>query len=157
MALPAPASQELLAAVANVCRRIKRMVECYEEGREPDTLDCLVFHVDRLRRILLAMDVPDEVLVAVGMAHSLIAELNSACRTPNMCGYVPTVVCENVRGRPRLELKQEQLEYLLKLGFKCPKVAEVLGVSLSTVRRRMSEFGLSVTALYSQVTDQELD
>ena len=133
------------------------MVECYEEGREPDTLDCLAFHVDRLSRILLAMDVPDEVLEAVGMAHSLIAELNSACRTPNMCGYVPTVVCENVRGRPRLELKQEQLEYLLKLGFKCPKVAEVLGVSLSTVRRRMSECGLSVTALYSQVTDQELD
>ena len=74
-----------------------------------------------------------------------------------MCGYVPTVVCENVRGRPRLEVKQKQLEYLLELGFKCSKIAEVLGVSLSTVRRRMSKFGLSVTALYSQVTDQELD
>ena len=36
-------------------------------------------------------------------------------------------------------------------------MAEVLGVSLSTIRRRMREFGLSVTALYSQVSDQELD
>ena len=54
----------------------------------------------------------------------------------------------------RFDVKQEQLEYLLDLGFNCPKVAEVLGVSL---RRRMSEFGLSVTALYSSVTDQELD
>ena len=102
MAVPAQASQELLGAVADVCHRVKRMVECYEDGREPNTLDCLVFHVDRLRRILLAVDVPDEVLEAVGMAHSLIAELNSACSTLNMCGYVPTVVCENVRGRPRL-------------------------------------------------------
>ena len=63
---------------------------------------------------------------------------------------------ENKRGRPRLEIKQQQLEYLLQLGFSCPKIAGVLGVSLSTIRRRMSEFGLSVTSLYSDVTDQEL-
>ena len=43
------------------------------------------------------------------------------------------------------------------MGFKCPKIAEVMGVSLSTIRRRMSEFGLSVTALYSNITDHELD
>ena len=48
------------------------------------------------------------------------------------------------------------------LGFQCPKIAEVMGVSLSTIRRtmyvyRMSEFGLSVTALYSSITDNELD
>ena len=49
MAVPAQASQELLGAVADVCHRVKRMVQCYEEGREPNTLDCLVFHVDRLR------------------------------------------------------------------------------------------------------------
>ena len=54
MAVPAQASQELPGAVADVCHRVKRMVECYEEGREPNLLDCLVFHVDRLRRILLA-------------------------------------------------------------------------------------------------------
>ena len=55
-----------------------------------------------------------------------------------------------------MDVKQEQLEYLLHLGFNCPKVAEVLGVSLSTIRR-MSDFGLSITALYSGITDEELD
>ena len=74
------------------------------------------------------------------------------------CGYVAQLSCvENQRGRPRLEIKQQQLEYLLQLGFSCPKIAGVLGVSLSTIRRRMSEFGLSITSLYSDVTDQELD
>ena len=67
------------------------------------------------------------------------------------------MLCGNHRGRPRLDIKPEQLEYLLHLGFQCSKIAEVMGVSLSTIRRRMSEFGLSVTALYSSVTDHELD
>ena len=82
---------------------------------------------------------------------------NSDRSVGNEYGYTPLVLHENRGGRPRFDVKQEQLEYLLDLGFNCPKVAEVLGVSLSTIRRRMSEFGLSVTALYSSVTDQELD
>lgn len=31
-----------------------------------------------------------------------------------------------------LEIKQEQLEYLLQLGFSCPIIADVLGVSFIT-------------------------
>ncbi len=60
----------------------------------------------------------------------------------------------NRRGRPRLNVTKEQLEYLLALGFSCPKIADVVGVSLSTIRRRMTEYG---HALYSNISDQELD
>lgn len=108
-------------------------------------------------RILPAINIPSEASEAVGVALSLLEELNRSCSVRSPCGYVPVVFHENSRGRPRLEVKQEQLEYLLHLGFKCPKIAEVLGVSLSTVRRRMSEFGLSVSALYSQINDHQLD
>ena len=112
-------------------------------------LDCLVYHVDRLYRILLAINAcSNNVLEAVGMSLSLLEELNRAQSMENEHGYTTQVLLENHRGRPRLDVKQEQLEYLLHLGFNCPKVAEVLGVSLSTIRRRMNEFGLSVTALY---------
>ena len=90
------------------------------------------------------------------MSLTLLEELNSSQSMVNEQGYTPQLLMENRRGRPRLDIEQEQLEYLLCLGFNCPKIA-VLGVSLSTIRRRMSEFGLSVTALYSSVTDQELD
>ena len=150
---------ELLGVVADVCRRVQRLVTYYEEGRESGTLDCLVFHVDRLRRLLVAVDDvyntgSSDVLEGVGMALSFLEELNHGW---NESGYVSQILYENVRGRPRLEVKQDQLEYLLHLGFKCPEIGEVLGVSLSAIRRRMSEFGLSVSALYSFITDRELD
>ena len=151
-------NREMLEAVVVVCQRVQRLVACYEEGREPDKLDCLVYHVDRLHRTLLAINTcSNNVLEAVGMSLTLLEELNSSQSMVNEQGYTPQLLMENRRGRPRLDIKQEQLEYLLCLGFSCPKIAEVLGVSLSTIRRRMSEFGLSVTALYSSVTDQELD
>lgn len=60
-------------------------------------------------------------------------------------------------GRPRFSVTKEQLEYFLSMGFRYRKVAEMLGVSLRTVRRRMTEYGLSVGDLYSQITDQALD
>ena len=151
-------NSELLESVIRICQRVQRLVACYEEDREPDKLDCLVFHVDKLHRILLALNTTSSgILEAVGMSLTLLEELNRSQTTRGECGYTPQVVLEHRRGRPRLDIKQEQLEYLLHLGFNCPKIAEMLGVSLSTVRRRMSEFGLSVTALYSTVTDQELD
>jgi hypothetical protein len=41
--------------------------------------------------------------------------------------------------------------------LQCPKIAEILGIILSTIQQRMSEYGFSVTALYSSITDHELD
>ena len=150
-------NSELLEAVAAVCQRVKRLVACYEEGREPDKLNALVFHVDRLYRILLAVNsCSSDVVEAVGRSLRLLEDLNKA-QTEKACGYTPQVLQKDGRGRPKLDIKPEQLEHLLHLGFNCPKIADVLGVSLSTIRRRMSEFGLSVTALYSTITDQELD
>ena len=149
---------ELLEAIVGLCQRVQRLVACYEEGREPDKLDCLVYHVDRLHRTLLGINAcSNSVLEAVGMSLTLLEELNRAQGMESEHGYTTQVLQENRRGRPRLDVKQEQLEYLLRLGFNCPKIAEALGVSLSTIRRRMSDFGLSVSALYSSITDQELD
>ena len=34
----------------------QRLVACYEEPRDPDKLDCLVYNVDRLHRILLELN-----------------------------------------------------------------------------------------------------
>ena len=150
-------SRELLAAIVGVCQRVQQLVACYEEARDPDKLDCLVYHVDRLHHILLELNTcSSEVLEAVGLSLTLLEELNRSHSTREECGYTPGVLRENRRGRPRLDIQVEQLEYLLHLGFKCPKIADVLGVSLRTVRRRMHEFGFSVTALYSSITDPEL-
>ena len=60
-------------------------------------------------------------------------------------------------GRPRFEIPREQIIFLLESRFTALQMAEILGVSLSTVRRRMADYGLSITAEYTPFTDEELD
>ena len=60
------------------------------------------------------------------------------------------------RGRPSFFISKEHLEFFLSYGFHCPEIGQVLGVSESTVRRRLNQFELSVKN-FSQITDRELD
>lgn len=46
--------------------------------------------------------------------------------------------------RPRFDIPQQQIRFLLESGFTLPQIASVSGVSLSAVRRRMAGYGLSV-------------
>ena len=36
-------------------------------------------------------------------------------------------------------------------------MASIVGVSLSTIRRRMTEFGISISSQYAQLSDEDLD
>ena len=63
----------------------------------------------------------------------------------------------NVQGRPRFVITREQLETLIEANFTGPQIAHMLGVSLSTVRRRMDLYNLSIRATYAAISDQELD
>ena len=60
-------------------------------------------------------------------------------------------------GRPRFVIKYDQLKMLLEHRFSVQQIANMLGVSVSTVHRRMEEFNLSVSASYATITDYELD
>ncbi len=60
-------------------------------------------------------------------------------------------------GRPRMVLSLEYISSLLDLNLSIPCIAALLGVSRRTVHRRMTESDLSVRALYSTLTDEELD
>ena len=75
-------------------------------------------------------------------------------------GYYPdgtTVTFSEGRGRPRLEITEDVLIYFIDHGFSATTIAMLLHVSLSTVRRRMAEFDLSVRSNYSSIADDELD
>lgn len=60
------------------------------------------------------------------------------------------------RGRPSFEIPEELLNYFFDNGFKIPTVATMMGVSVSTIKRRMSGYGLSVSQTYSNLTDEDL-
>ena len=62
-----------------------------------------------------------------------------------------------LRGRPKFEIERQQLVEMLGTNLSVPCIAKLLGVSSSTIFRRMREFGLSVSELYSSISDEELD
>ena len=102
-------------------------------SRDPKDLYFLVFQVNKLYRILLAYDRSnDDVLEALGISLRLLEEENDMPLC--MGGYTPQYLFSGGRGRPRLsiDIRQEQLEYLLHLGFTCPQIAMLMEVSLST-------------------------
>lgn len=75
----------------------------------------------------------------------------------NQIGFYATVRFGGRRGRPRIDITEEVLTYFLDHDFSAVSIAILLQVSLSTIRRRMSEFGLSVRSNYSAIPDDELD
>ena len=60
-------------------------------------------------------------------------------------------------GRSRFDVSKEQLEFLLERGFSVPAVAQILGISVRTTERRLQEFGISATQLFTLIDDQTLD
>uniref|UniRef100_A0A3P8SBA6 Integrase core domain-containing protein n=1 Tax=Amphiprion percula TaxID=161767 RepID=A0A3P8SBA6_AMPPE len=60
-------------------------------------------------------------------------------------------------GHPNVTIEREHLKNLLDTYLPVACIAKFIGVSRSTVYRRMQEFDMSVRGTYSTMTDQELD
>lgn len=60
-------------------------------------------------------------------------------------------------GRPKINFSPEYLQHLLGIPLSVTTIASLLGVSRHTIHRRLSENNMSVTALYSKMTNDELD
>ncbi len=87
------------------------------------------------------------------MLHEIEEKLGESYTTVSV--PIPETISQS-RGRLKFNICREQIEHLLKLNFTCVKIADLLGVSLRTLRRRMGEYQLSVTQLYSEISDTEL-
>ena len=97
-------------------------------------------------------------LEAVGRGLALLAEIENNSDEANHRGYVARLEPpQNHGGRPKFNISKDQIQHLLQLHFSCPKIASLLGVSLRTVRQRMTDYGLSVSAFYADISDTELD
>ncbi len=67
------------------------------------------------------------------------------------------VTCDGRVGRPMIVIPEQSLINLLENHFTVHQIARIMRVSVSTIRRRMDILGLSVRALYSDISDNELD
>ena len=61
------------------------------------------------------------------------------------------------RGRQKLQVTREQLEFLMDANFKQKEIASLLRCSTKTISRRMKEFNLEPTMKGMQINDDDLD
>ena len=69
----------------------------------------------------------------------------------------PPVIMNGTIGRPRFDISYTQLQEMIQQRFSVRNIADLLGVSVSTIRRRMTAFNLAVHDTYSNISDSELD
>lgn len=60
------------------------------------------------------------------------------------------------RGRPALDIREEQLRFLLDNNFKVASIAAMFGCSRQTIQRRMRSLGIEPNR-YTSISDVELD
>lgn len=61
------------------------------------------------------------------------------------------------KGRTRFIISLEQLQYFVDNGFTATDMSAMLGVSRSTVERRLREFNLSTAPRYTDLSNNDLD
>ena len=61
------------------------------------------------------------------------------------------------RGRPKIEIPEEQITLLLSFQFSSADIARILNVSPKTVSRRIAEYGLEHMQQYAMISDTQLD
>ncbi|XP_062844579.1 uncharacterized protein LOC134325053 [Trichomycterus rosablanca] len=126
-------------------------------GRMPLDLDFLEFTCTQelvfLNAVSSQVAVCPTILIALRQLHSLISlEIEKRKQ------HIAVVQFEQgPAGRQRMIISPDYLCNLLELNLTVPCIAKLLGVSRSTVYRRLAESELSVRELYSTMTDDELD
>lgn len=157
-------------ASLNLCcgilRRVSSDLTAYCDGRDipDDVLDYFIVSLEFAYRELLVLDVTTQIsqthLEATEMLRNCLSFLRSSRETRSItyghCSQVQPV-CSGSVGRPSFAISQDQLGFLVECSFSVPQIADMLGVSVRTVRRRMSDYGLSIRARYSVITEVELD
>lgn len=78
------------------------------------------------------------------------------CTVPPIGAGYRTVIRSGLVGRPSLALDIEHIEFLRTSGYTWEEVASVLGVSKSTVWRRLGNSGVHITK-YTDISDSQLD
>ena len=95
----------------------------------------------------------DRLIAQLQQVKAIVVQLDNDI----LMGYCPQKIYSQYRGRPSFDIPKEQIELFLECNFSLPQISEILGVSLSTVNRRLKDYGLSVTQTYSTISATELD
>jgi len=140
------------------CSIIHYTLQQWEESYDPVLTGKLCMHVDILIRILECLGTTERTIILLRHALSLLKDISEDESDSEFISYPSVYVQQSMKGgRPKFIISEDKLSRLLDMNFDCPTITRLFGVSLRTVRRRMTEYGFSVKSTYSSISEQELD
>ena len=81
----------------------------------------------------------------VHLVHQAREAVTDANQSPSTDVFQAGSIFTGQRGRPKLEVPQEQLQFLVERRFNTLQIASLLGVSQRTVERRLRECNLNIS------------
>jgi hypothetical protein len=136
----------------------------YDSTVSVERAGALEWRVETVLRDLIAKEVSGELeieeqeaLPLITEAYSHLRELVQSVELLPPQRVQPVQLLDGLVGRPRFQISYHQLHTLITMHLSVPQIADIIGVSVSTVRRRMSEYNLSIRSTYSTISDVELD
>ena len=116
--------------------------------------EALIEGADRLLEACVQLEllVPNrqDLTPVTRVVQQLIVQLN----TDYEMAVITSVVRD--RGRPPLDICEDQVRFLVENGFKETEIAPLIGYSTHTIQRRLKEFGIEFNQ-FSEITNQDLD
>ena len=137
---------------------VRELIESFTRPHLAEDEDVFYCQIERLMDFLsrCANNVTFEEFDMVDENLARVHHLMEVKEGSSIIGFKAPIVRCGDRGRPSFCISREQLEYLLQFKFSVPGIARLFCVSVRTIRRRMSDFGLSIGQTYSDITDQDL-
>jgi transcriptional regulator with XRE-family HTH domain len=144
-----------------ICHSIVSLIHQLEAcNGDSDSLDSITYRVDWLYGIVVRYSTvfpglfsEQAVELVCAAKEALLTALGGAENHSFHVEQLATGAC----GRPKFNITKEQLQFLLERGFSVPDIAQTLGVSVSTIERRLREFRIPARSFYSVIDDETLD
>ena len=126
-----------------------------QNSADEDTVDFVMFRLRHVNRHLFHFERYTEVVRSISAVLVLLESEEESRVNHNFPGYC--VAPRGSVGRPKFDITREQLEYMINFDISLSKIAHALGVSKSTIKRRVREYGISVRLQEGILSDSELE
>lgn len=134
-------------------RRVATDLTTFQDGRRItlDVVDTFVICLELVYCELIALEhLGGNVDHACEVVRQSLRCLRMLQDEPNQIheNCTPLLPHTGCIGRTSFMIPREHVIFLIESRFTAPQMAQILGVSLSTIRRRMADYGLSIAAEY---------
>lgn len=151
-----------ICVMADLCEFLQgldsflQVVESFPVCQEPDKQRLLESAEQTLRDVVYLEPILPDGESIVSAVNAVVSCMREECEV-DMLASCDHHQERRGRGRPRLCVSKDQLVFLLEHGFKQCDIANMLGCSPRTVKRRITDFELDQCLMFSDIDDQLLD